>query len=361
LSVEVRIALALTLTASLALLGCGSSESALGSPLPGGGGSGGSAGAGGSGGSSGADAETDSGADAFDASAPDAGDVAAPLACNGSAAYCDRPYNQVAQACTHNSMSNDEDPGFDIPTANQGFSFARQLDDGVRCMMLDTYMAAGAPALCHASCVLGSTPWVPMLQNVAGWLDAHPGEVLTFILESYITEAETKQALIDGGVYDRVYHHNAKPGSPWPTLRWLVEHDKRLVVFTDDSAANGDWHLDWRQYGWETQYDDPTFSCDEKRGDPTAYDNQVFILNHYALCPSGGCASNGETNNAYTLLFKSAVECWHKDPKNNPWTQIPTFVNVDHFEVPAPGESSPRADVFDAVDALNAAWPTPPF
>jgi hypothetical protein len=287
------------------------------------------------------------------------GESARRLRCNGDPDTCDRPYNQVAQASTHNAMSSEED-GFVLPTPNQKWSFRRQLDDGVRTLMLDTYMEQGEPALCHAHCGLGFTPWIPMLQDLDAWLAAHPREVVTFILEAYITEAETWQALVDAGIAPRVYHHAAPPGSPWPTLRHLLETGQRLVVFTDDGAASGDWHLDWRTYGWETPYDDPTFTCQDGRGDPLAHDHQVFILNHYTLCPYGGCEANGVANNALAFLRDRAARCWRHDAATNPWVQIPTFLNVDHYHVPAPGAASPRPDVFDVVRELNRAWPDPP-
>jgi hypothetical protein len=47
-------------------------------------------------------------------------------------------------------MGTDED-GFLIPTANQVYPVLQQLDDGVRCLMLDSYMDDGEPMLCHAS------------------------------------------------------------------------------------------------------------------------------------------------------------------------------------------------------------------
>ena len=142
--------------------------------------------------------------------------------------------------------------------------------------------------------------------------------------------------------------------------RGLDFRNQRLVVFTDDEAANGTWHLHWPTYGWETPYDDPTFTCAPGRGDPTAYDNQIFILNHYTLCIQGGCTSTSIENNAFDFALERASACWQVDPANNPWGQIPTFVNVDNYHVPTGGGPTDDPDVFDAVEALNALWPGPP-
>jgi len=56
--------------------------------------------------------------------------------CNGSLALCERPFNQVAFAGTHNSMSNAAD-GWMLP--NQQHGIDQQLDDGVRVFLMDTF------------------------------------------------------------------------------------------------------------------------------------------------------------------------------------------------------------------------------
>jgi hypothetical protein len=163
----------------------------------------------------------------------------------------------------------------------------------------------------------------------------------------------TQQALQEGGVWSRVYHHDAPPGTPWPTLGELIESDQRLVVFTDAGDHNQDWYLDWTNYGWETPYDDDTFTCADNRGDPTAYDNQIFILNHYTLCALGGCEENAEVNNAFDFLYPRAVECGQFHESWNPWEQAPTFINVDHYQVPDTARSS-APDAIDVAAELNA-------
>jgi hypothetical protein len=293
------------------------------------------------------------------------GKADAPAACQGDPAYCERPYNQVAQLCTHNAMAS-EVYEFYIPTPNQAHSLTRQLEDGVRCLMLDTYRWSDDLYLCHIDCDYGSLPLADGLAEVRAWMDKNPREIVTFILESYISEEETFGALVESGLAhesgeptseDLLYYHDAPPGSPWPTMGWMIENEQRLVVLSTDDAANGRWHLDWRAYGWETPYDDPTFTCKDARGDPKAHDNALFILNHYTLCWHGGCEENGLVNNTLDFIVERAVGCWQKHPDYNPWQQIPTFVNLDQYHVP--GQAGvPQAAL--AVKALNALWPNPP-
>jgi hypothetical protein len=289
--------------------------------------------------------------------------------CMGATDHCARPYNQFAQVCTHNAMSNGED-GFTLPAPNQAYSFTTQLDDGVRCMMLDTYEHNGAPYLCHGVCgIWGERPLLDGLQEIAAWMTAHPREVVTFIMQSNLDEDVFHQSLVDAGLAaasgeptedDVLYFHDAPPGTPWPLLGEMVDQNQRLVVFTDDPSANGSWHLDWQIYGWETPYGDDSFSCEDGRGDPTAYDNQVFILNHYTLCVQGGCLTNALDNNALAFALERAQMCWQVDAAMNPWGQIPTFINVDNYHAPTIGGRDDKADIFEVVEQLNSMWPGPP-
>src|SRR5215213_5463177 len=59
-----------------------------------------------------------------------------PLRCNGSAALCDRPFDQVVIPATHNSMSA-QALGWQIPS--QQLSIPDQLRAGIRGFLIDTF------------------------------------------------------------------------------------------------------------------------------------------------------------------------------------------------------------------------------
>ncbi len=134
----------------------------------------------------------------------------------------------------------------------------------------------------------------------------------------------------------------------------MVDSNRRLVVFTDDAAAAAPWHLHWPSWGWETPYNDPTFTCAHGRGDPGGNAHPIFILNHYSLGPAGGDERISTQNNTFESLTEHARRCAAPTDADNPLGLRPTFVNVDHFQVPTEGGPTDQPDVIDAVDALDA-------
>jgi len=148
-----------------------------------------------------ADADADAGTDAsFDVDSPSGDDIAAgpddaadaasdaaggadagadvpppwvppePGGCNGWLALCDRPYDQVRYATTHNAMSN-EDDGWMIP--NQHHDVPRQLADGVRGLMRDVHADQDDVYLCHGVCLLGSQLLVEGLAEIRAFVHSH--------------------------------------------------------------------------------------------------------------------------------------------------------------------------------------------
>ena len=83
------------------------------------------------------------------------------------------------------------------------------------------------------------------LKNVKGWLDSHPNEVLTFVF----TNPENKSpkdiwgpAFVNSGIAPLAYVPPTKPlkQSSWPTLGQMIDSGKRVVVFMDSGADNGE-------------------------------------------------------------------------------------------------------------------------
>ncbi len=283
----------------------------------------------------GAGGTTPADAAALDAAAVDA---APPRACNGHAALCARRFDQVANACTHNAYSAAE-YGFEPPYVNQTSGLARQLDAGVRCMMLDVYDDGGARALCHVSCALAKKSHAEALASIKKFLDAHPNEVLTLDYEDYVPATDVLADLTGAGLAPMLFDGDLAAG--WPTLGAMIDANKRLVVGVEGKTTATNPPPGIREIysiAWDTPYtftQPADFSCALNRGDPK---NALFLVNHWLSTNGLPDKAKAPVANAYDTLVGHARSC--ADAAH----RLPNFVAVDFFEI---------GDLLRVTDTLN--------
>ncbi|RYV50939.1 hypothetical protein [Pengzhenrongella frigida] len=305
--------------------------------------------------------------------------------CNGSQVLCDRRYDEVAFPAAHNAMTA-EDAGFYL--AEQPTGMVGLLDRGVRVLLIDTwygqpvasgavltapanFAAAGAqardefgpeivesvnrivsqlqagggppsgpiaPYLCHTFCELGGTPLLSELQGVRAWMATHPTEVVTLFIQDAVTPADTAAAFDAAGLTGAAYVP-AAPGAPWPTLRSMVETDRRLVVLmeNDGGGAEHPWLLQGFDYVQDTGYEYPTvesFDCALNRGDPDA---SLFLVNHW-LSGFRSLYTDAQTVNADGVLGARLTRCATERDR------LPNYVAVNWVNL---------GDLTVVVDRLN--------
>ena len=258
-----------------------------------------------------------------------------PKACNGYPELCGKRIDQVTIPATHNSMSAAAEPGWFLP--NQRYGIVRQLDDGIRGLLIDTHYGVGQagrgfggvitdlgkenktrqeveaelgaetvqraedlvgrlrfgaephgdsePYLCHVLCELGATKLDVALGEIHDWMAAHPDEFLAIVIEDVVSPEETAQAFRRSGLLRWAY--TPEPNTVWPTLGSLIEQDKRLLVMAE--RDNGDGEFPWYQQAFDLIQETPyTFknvdeitgpvSCRENRGGP---DSPLFQINNW--------------------------------------------------------------------------------
>ncbi len=257
--------------------------------------------------------------------------------CNGDEDLCGKRYDKVAYLTTHNAF-NSEEGGFNLP--NHTYGITRQLQDGVRALMIDVYDVSGFATVYHGFSFLGTASLESQLLEIKTFLDANPNEVVTIIFESYINAAMMNASFSSVGLLGML--HEQSPEDDWPTLQEMIDSGKRLVVLSDDNdAAPGQG---WYHYVWDFAVETPfsnnslsDFNCNFNRGDP---ENDLFILNHFATDPSLGV---GRTDlslqaNQFDFFFNRAVACWNETGK------FPNFPTVDFYEL---------GDALQVVDSLN--------
>ena len=260
--------------------------------------------------------------------------------CNGSLDLCSKQYNEVAYLTTHNAFNTDED-GLLFP--NQTYNIASQLNDGVRGLMIDVYYHFGTPTAYHSVFMLGTIPLSDIFDDIKTFLDNNPNEVVTIILECYVTANDIEDEINQSGLSNYLYTHNAT----WPTLQNMIDNDNRLVIFSDvdDASSSQDWyHYVW-EYAVETHYSVGNindFTCDFNRGDPL---NDLFIFNHFITDATLGYGLYNESNdvNANPFFINRALNCQTQTNK------FPNFVTVDYYEL---------GDGLAVVDQLNGVTST---
>ncbi len=254
------------------------------------------------------------------------GDAAAGLSCEGAAALCGRRLDEVVFAGTHNSFAASAEPGWYF--ANQRYGIARQLDDGIRALLIDVHfgvydpatgrvrtdlraegsdrnkVAAQVPAralrvadrvaghvgvgtlngtpepyLCHTLCELGAEPLNRELEVTREFLDRHPDQVLIVIVEDYVPPATIERAFEQTGLTR--YVATLERGQPLPTLGELIARGQRLVVFAEERGGSPAWYMPAFSFIQDTPLGatrPDQLSCKRYRGEA---DSPLLLINHW--------------------------------------------------------------------------------
>ena len=264
-------------------------------------------------------------------------------ACNGHILLCDRPFDDVVIAATHNSMSSAAD---EFLLANHARGIIPQLESGYRGLLIDVHygiQSERAPVvvtdisaltpekreqlvqdlgeaavrsaeelrqrndnaggvrelyLCHRLCEIGASRFAVALEGIRTWMDDNPREVLVIIIEDHAAPDDVADAFVKAGLLP--YTHTQYPGVPWPTLREMIDSGRRLVVLAENDTGGVPWYHDAYTYTQETPYSFETveqFNCAANRGRP---DSPLFMINHWvtpAFAGTGAVANSAETLN----------------------------------------------------------------
>jgi hypothetical protein len=323
----------------------------------------------------------------------DEGEVTRPAGpvtnCNGHAELCDRTIEDVAFPAAHNAMSAGQ-IGFYTP--NHRYDIRRQLDDGIRAFLIDSHPGIkrssgpvltdlekedrgkvvesvreqlgrkGAasflalqkqfakrggegeerPFFCHIVCELGSIDFVKTLGWFKQFLDTHPDEFLILFIEDEVSPKDTEVAFEKSGILRYAYVHERD--QPFPTLRELIESDRRLFVMAEKD--NGGGTVPWYHAGFdlaqETPYTfdspaqlaDPKYGCRPNRGEPSS---PLFQLNHWVEKLPRSPKTAAQVND-FGFLLNRARECQRRRGL------LPNLLAVDYYD---------QGDVVEVSRVLN--------
>ncbi|MDA1280442.1 MAG: hypothetical protein O3B95_10475 [Chloroflexi bacterium] len=288
------------------------------------------------------------------------------ITCNGHLELCEKRYDEVTFPATHNAMSTSANRWF-FPAHD--VSIRQQLDDGVRALLIDTHywqtVASeieqlkanrtlrpevialmeniitdfGAPPggtfLCHVTCWLGATHLTEALGEVREFLHENPNELITLIIQDAISSEDTQAAFVEAGLVPYLFEF--EEGEQWPTLEEMIDSDRRLVVFAEQSKPPPGWYL----HAWDYIQDTPVnlrsvseLTCDANRGSTR---NSLLLLNHW-IDHTPPDRVHAAKMNSSQVIFERAQMC--ADVRG----MKPNFIAVNFHR---------QGDLFGAVDRLN--------
>jgi hypothetical protein len=304
-------------------------------------------------------------------------------ACNGYAQLCEKRLNDVAFPATHNSMASGADAGWLFAAQDAGIS--DQLAAGIRGLLIDTHYGFKAPKgiatdlssetgklasvvddvgpefirsverlrgtvgykgtgqrgvyLCHAFCEVGATLALDALRSVHDFLVRHPDQVVILSVEDDVSPNDTAAVFRDSGLLGLVYEG---PSHPWPTLRQLIEQDRRVVVFAENQTGGIPWYRSQFGLVQETPY---RFTNTQQLGDPSSCRpnrggtaKPLFLLNNWVDTSPAPRPANASVVNAYDTLLGRARRCQAERHR------LPNLVAVDFYK---------RGDVLRVTATLN--------
>jgi hypothetical protein len=312
--------------------------------------------------------------------------------CNGYIELCPQPLNQIVWPASHNAMAS---AAYDFLGAEQTETIPEQLNAGIRFLMIDAYygyddnglvrtnLAGGANReqlraergeaavreldrlgaltgvadtsgnkqdiyFCHDFCELGAIPSKQVFEDFDAFLSRNLTDVVVVDIEDYVQPRDLKRALVDAGVWDRVWKPSPKQYG-WPTLEQMItpkhegdtENRRRLIVTSEKHAGEAPWLIGTYEISGETTYDVPAsaaqFNCNPKRG---GTDKSFLIINHWLKSSGPPDPTLANKTNSRKTLTQRFQQCIAKRQ------QLPNTIAVNFTS---------QGDLFKTVNQYNAA------
>uniref|UniRef100_A0A7N0T0A7 Phospholipase C n=1 Tax=Kalanchoe fedtschenkoi TaxID=63787 RepID=A0A7N0T0A7_KALFE len=266
------------------------------------------------------------------------------------------PFNRYSWLTTHNAFAKmgekSETGSVIVAPMNQQDSVTSQLNNGVRGLMLDLYDFNNDIWLCHSfggQCYNSTAfqPAINVLKEIRAFLDANPSEIVTIIIEDYVSSPNGLTKVFDDSGLRKYWFpvsRMPKNGGDWPTVDDMVKQNQRLVVFTSKSSKEASEGIayEWN-YLVENQYGDGGMaagSCPSRaQSSPlNTASRSLVLVNFFPDNPNLAQACKYNSDPLMSMIntcYQAAGRRW------------PNFIAVDFYM------RSDGGGAAEAVDATN--------
>ncbi|KAK9667101.1 hypothetical protein RND81_14G233200 [Saponaria officinalis] len=266
------------------------------------------------------------------------------------------PFNKYSWLTSHNSFARlgqkSATGAVILAPTNQQDSVTSQLQNGVRGLMLDMYDFENDVWLCHSfggKCFnyTAFQPAVNVLREIQSFLDTNPSEIITIIIEDYVTAPKGLTKVFDAaGLTKFLFPVSRMPqnGGDWPTVDDMIQKNQRLVVFTSKSSKEASEGIayEWK-YLVENQYGNGGMvagSCPNRAESPpmNTMSRSLVLVNYFPDVPDVTTACKHNSAPLVSMLNT----CYNASGRR--WAN---FVAVDFYK------RSDGGGAAAAVDAMN--------
>lgn len=252
-------------------------------------------------------------------------------------------YNEVTFLTSHNSYASRQ---YGYRHAQQSWTIAEQLAHGVRGLMLDTYhdRKVNKVIVCHGKFI---TPIIKRtaamalhdcLEEVKQFIHKNRTEIITIFLENYVAQlAMLDEALMASGLADCILKPtdwDIQKHKGWPTLAWMQNNNKRIVIFNCNGASN--YMFDEWKHVIENQYGTLRIkAAARERSESRAQAKQeryLYLLNYIPSFKMDFGSSFTLVNSTYLKQFFDYVYKNGLGKNHDYKNKFPNFINVDHVD-----------------------------
>lgn len=203
------------------------------------------------------------------------------------------------------------------------------------------------------------------MNRIFNFLKSHPRAVITVFLQDYADISKITrdlQEIVSKNKYDPICKpadwSAAQQNGEWPTLGWMRNNNKRLVLFTQTYGEHTDYTWPVNQYFWENNYGsiEANVMCSEDKESAKELKKRNRTLVSFG-CYGGAAIGSGARNSNFCFEYNSAKQLVTScQTRRFARGKLFNVYWADHV-IRATKElaATKRKTVFDYVNEINAA------